>query len=438
MLTEYHDTYREFPHAPKAQPIKPNNRTKVSNEPFERSTMYRDIYVPHSYKPPGKFTQAEYVKPYGEMSSSSTYKTDYLEKKAEKPKLAKPNYKPVATDCPFDGNTVNSETYKAWDIPRIESLHPTVQGIRKSSGKFDHRTTVQHDFPGHFGKLARETVKPPDPSLRTGGGPMSDKTTHRLDFDKKNGAPEKSAKPQEQRIQSPGPFDHETTNQNAYTWPQGYAAESCKPVLTALTSEKPFDGDTTHKTTYKKWDIPKIDAWKPQVAWKPNNQSFDNTTTFRHDFQGKQTQKSKSARPEIKRVSPGQFDGTTTHNETYKPWKCTQRDFSRPKAGYHPPSVPFDCQTTHMNDFRGEKAQKPMMCLPRESGIQISGGQEFSTNYGDDYKRKSLPPCPAKDLQEQSASKSGYKFVRDTNGHQFFYPPNAMGMGESIETVALA
>ena len=408
-------------------------------EPFEKSTMYKDIYVPHKYKPPEKLNKTPYVKPSGEINMSSTYRTDYLEKKAQKPKLAKPDYKAVASDCPFDGNTVNNETYKAWDVPKVESIHPPNQGIRKSSAKFEHCTTVQHDFPGYFCKLARETVKPPEPSLKTGGGPMSNETTHRLDFNRKDGAPEKSAKPPEHRIRSPGPFDHATTNQHAFTWPRGQASESCKPVLTALKSDKPFDGDTTHNATYRRWDIPRMEARKPQVVWQPSNQAFDNTTTFRHDFQGKQTLKAKSARPENVRVAPGEFLGSTTHNETYKPWQYSSREFFRPRAGYRPPTAPFDGQTTHMSDFRGEKANRPDICMPKESGIQITGDQEFSTNYGDDYKRKALPLCPARELQGvSSTSGGGYKFARDTNGHQFFYPPRAMGMGEQVETFALA
>ena len=440
LLTEYHDTYREFPLSGRAKPIRPDNRTKLSKDPFNNNTTYKEIYVPHQYKPPSKPGQAAYVKPTGEMNTSSTYRTDYLKKQAEKPKLAKPNVKPVASGCPFDGSTVHNQTYKAWDIPKTESVRPANQGIRRSSAKFDHCTTVQHDYPGYFGKLARETVKPPEPSLKSGTGAMSSETTHRLDFDRKDGHPEKSAKPFQKDIRHPGPFDHKTTNQHAFTWPDGLPAETCKPSLAAFSSQKPFEGDTTYKNTFKKWAVEPMDAWKPQVAWKPPAESFEQTTTFRHDYQGKHVSKAKSARPETVRVAPGDFDGSTTHNETYKPWGYSQRETLKPRAGYRPPTVPFYGQTTHLSHFRGEQAKKPDICAPKASGIQISGDQEFSTNYNDDYRKKRLPPCPARDLHpgELHASTDGYKFVKDNNGHQYFYPPNAMGMGEIVETVALA
>lgn len=402
--------------------------------------MYKDVFVPHDYRPPARLGQSTYVKPSGDMASSSTYRADYPEKRTKKPTLAKPDYKPVASDSPFDGNTVNNETYKAWDVPRIESIQPPSKGIRKSSAKFDHFTTMQQDYPGHFGKIARETGKPPECSLKTGGGPMSNETTHRFDYYQKSGGPQKSAKPSVQQDRNPGPFSYETTNQNAFTWPSGNAADSCKPVLSPLASDKPFDGETTNKRTYRKWDIQRVEALKPQMAWKIPSQPFDNTTTTRRDFQGKQASKTKSARPEALRVNPGYFDGSTTHNETYKPWQYSQAEMSKPKTGYRPPTVPFEGQTTHMNDFRGEKATRPDICMPRENGIYNPGGsQEYSTNYGDDFKRKSLPSCPAKDLQlERTTSGNGFHYVRDTNGHQYFYPPNAMGMGERTETVALA
>lgn len=439
LLTEYNDTYREFLHAPRMQPIRPKNFTKASKDPFERNTMYKDTYVPHSYRAPRKPSREAYIKPSGEMQILTSYRTDYLEKKAQKPMLAKPIYKPVASGCPFDGNTVNNETYKAWEVPKIESIYPPNQGIRKSSAKFDHSTTVQHDYPGYYINIGRETVKLPEPSLRTGIGPMSNETTHRIDYEKKYGGPERSAKPPELPVRNPGPFDHETTNQHAFTWPNGEAADSCKPVLHALASNQPFDGNTTNKATYKRWDVPRVETWKPQLAWKPPSQSFGEITTFKHDYQGKQAPKVKSARPENLRVSPGEFHGSTTHNETYKPWKCSPRELNKPRAGYRPPTAPFDAQTIHMNDFRGQKAQKPDICIPKENGIGISGDQEFSTTYGNHYERKKLPLCPARDLQgEGNAPSNGYRFARDTDGHQFFYPPNAMGMGEQIETIALA
>lgn len=373
------------------------------------------------------------------MHTLTSYRTDYLEKKAQKPKLAKPIYKPVASGCRFDGSTVNNETYKAWDVPKIESIYPPNQGIRKSRAKFDHGTTFQHDYPGYYCNLGRETVRPPEPSLTTGNGPMSNETTHRLDYYKKTGGPEKSAKPPVNSIRNPGSFESETTNLHAYTWPNGQAAGSCKPVQFALASNQPFDGNTTHKATYRRWDVPRTESWKPQIAWQPTNQSFADVTTFKHDFQGKQVPKATSSRPEYIRMSPGEFHDSTTHNETFRPWKCSQRELSKPKAGYKPPAAPFNGQTTHMADFRGEKAQKPDMCLPKGGGIETSGSQDFSTTYGKYYERKALPACPARDLQGSNPlSKNGYKFARDTDGHQYFYPPHAMGMGEQVETVALA
>ena len=439
LLTEYNDTYREFVHAPVTQPIKPHTRAKVSSGPFERSTMYRDTFIPHKYMVPQKPNQNVYIKPSGNMHTLSSYRTDYLEKKVQKPKLAKPVYKPVASGCPFDGSTVNNETYKAWDVPKIESVHPPHKGIRKSSAKFDHHTTVQHDYPGYYSNLGREAVRPPETSLTTGNGPMSNETTHRLDYDKKDGGPEKSAKPPERSIRNPGSFDHETTNQHAYPWPHGQAADSCKPVQYALKSNQPFHGNTTHKEAFRRWDVPRMEACKPQVVWQAPNQSFTDMTTFRHDFQGRQVAKAKSSRPEYARLSPGEFHDSTTHNETYRPWKYSQRESNRPKGGYQPPVAPFDGQTIHKSDFRGEKAQRPEICIPKENGIGVTGGQDYTTTYGKNYERKALPACPARDLQGSNpVSGNGYRFARDTNGHQYFYPPNAMGMGEQIETVALA
>eukprot|EP00112_Aurelia_sp_Birch-Aquarium-sp1_P010812 Seg2297.6 transcript_id=Seg2297.6/GoldUCD/mRNA.D3Y31 product="Stabilizer of axonemal microtubules 1" protein_id=Seg2297.6/GoldUCD/D3Y31 len=437
LLTEYHDTYKEFPASSRAQPIKPPSRTHISKQPFEKSTMYKDIYVPYKYKPPVRHSQPDYVKPSGDMHSSTTYTTDYLERKVRKPKLAKADYNAAISDAPFVGDTVHNETYKPWDIPKMESVHPPKEAIRKSSAKFNHSTTVQHDFPGYF-RFGRDTAFAPEPTLKTGVGPMSDQTTHRIDFDRKHGHPEKSAKPIQREIRTAGPFEDETTNNHAYTWPNATAAESCKPALPAFTSDKPFEGDTTHKATYKQWNVPRRDAWKPQVAWKPPNDSFEKTTTFRHAFQGKPTPKVKSAKPDIIRPPPGEFRDHTTHKETYKPWEYSQRAQYKPNAGYRPPTAPFYGKTTNRSHYRGDQARRPDICKPKQNGIVVGGEHEFSTNYADDYANKKVPPCPAKDLKVADQTKDGFKFARDTNGHQYYYPPNAMGMGERIETLALA
>ena len=424
---------------PRAVPIKPNNRTKLSNQPLESSTMYKDTYVPYQYKKPEKHAYAVYAKPTGAMNTSSTYRTDYLEKKTVKPTLAKPDYHRVTTDVPFDGNTVHNETYKHWQVPKMESVYPPKQGIR-TAGKFEHVTTVQHDYPGYYANLGREAVRPPEATLKSGTGQMSDETTHRNAFTQKYTEPTKSAKPVQNRVHHDDAFAHKTTNQFAYTWPDGSAADTCKPVMAAFKSNQPFDDDTTHKMTYKQWNAPRVERCKPQVAWRPPVDSFARMTTNRHDFQGKHTPIAKSARPSSVRASPGEFSGTTTHNEAFKPWGLSVRERCQPTTGYRPSTAPFYGQTTQAADFRGERGFKPNMCAPKENGLGLTGDQAFSTCYTDDYKKKQVPLCPAIDLTraEQAKSREGYTFARDTEGHQFYYPPNRMGMGERIETVALA
>ncbi len=421
-------------------PTKPENKTRISNQPMDKTTMYKDTYVPYRYKPPEKHVHPEYVKPVGKMNESSTYRRDFLEKKTAKPKPAKPDDKPIASDTPFDDNTVHKETYKQWEIPKFESFPAPSRGIRKSDGKFDHVTTVQHDFPGHYGKLGRDALHPPESTLRTGSGIMSDQTTNRNDYTKKFGQPEKSAKPVQNRIHHAGPFGHKTTNQHNFTWPDGSAADSCKPIRAAFTSDRPFDGHTTHNATYKKWQVPRMEEKKPQVAWKPTGDPFSHTTTFRDDFQGKFTPIAKSARPETVRAYPGDFQDSTTHNETFKPWGVSVREMCAPNAGYRPSTAPFQGQTTQAADFRGEKSTRPDICLPKDNSLRPAGSQEFTTNYYDDYSQKKVPLCPAIDLVrgEQAKSSQGFRFAKDDNGHQFYYHPNGMGMRERVETVALA
>eukprot|EP00794_Sanderia_malayensis_P005577 gene5577-6266_t len=443
LLTEYNDTFREFSNARRATPIKPENKTKVSSQPMDKSTMYKDTYVPYKYQPPEKHVQTDYVKPSGTMKGNSTYQTDYLEKKGMKLKPARPDDRPVASDIPFDDSTVHKETYKQWEMPKFETFHPPNRGIRKSDGKFDHVTTVQHDFPGYYGKLGREPMHPPESSLKTGSGIMSDQTTNRNDYTKKFAQPEKSAKPEQNRIHHSAPFESQTTNQHAFTWPDGTAADSCKPIRAAFASNRPFEGNTTHNSTYKKWEVARMEGTKPQVSWKPSGEPFNHSTTFRDDFKAKYTPVAKSARPMSIRADPGEFRDLTTHNETFKAWGISVRDKCMPSAGYRPTSAPFHGQTTMAADYTGKKTTRPDICLPKDNSIRPIGSQEFTTNYGDDYIKKKLPPCPATDLVRGElggkSSSRGYRFAKENNGHQFYFKSmENIGMHERIETLALA
>lgn len=422
-MSEYKETYRKFDNYAPAAPIRPEGATKLSGVPLDGKTLYEQEYKKHPLEARKKREQAKYVKPNGTFDGTSSYQYNYTEKSAEKMKSARPAYQPATSDRPFSGTTVHKETYKPWEIPVMHGIRHQ-PAIRLPSGNFDHRTTFQNDFTGHPGHSGRQPIIPKEPTLSVGAGRFSDETTTRRDYTPKDARPEKSAKPPHYVLAHTDPFDHKTTFQHNFPWPDGRPADSCKPQEMTRRSSLPLDGMTTHNMTYKPWEVAKREGWKPKSGWVPPTDPFDSKTTFQHDYAGKSASPAKSARPYYNRVEPGEFADRTTHKEAFKSWEVNARQSCKPKQVYSPHGK-FDGVTTFRTDFTGQQGNRRDMCVPKGSGLAFQGPQEFSTMYGNTYLGERPPSCPAKflDLRKNTASRNGFVYKIDNNGHQFFKPP---------------
>ena len=421
VFTEYKDTYRQFPTYEPVRPIKPESATKVSDRPFDADTSYKQDYISHELKPHPKREQPRYAKPIGKVDGTSSYQYDYTEKFAQKMPSARPPYRPSTADRPFSDTTVHRETYRPWELAIRQGIRPP-PAIKLLTGKFKHQTTFQDDFKGHKGHHGREAIRIPEPALSIAPGKFADETTTRRDYTAKDAAPQKSAKPFQNAIRHVGPFNYRTTCQNTYRWPDGRPASSCKPSEMTYLSSDPFDCDTTHNMTYQAWNIPKRKGWKPRNGWSAPTDPFDHKTTFQHDYDGKPSEPAKSARPDYRKVHPGEFDGLTTHKNEFKPWEVNPRESFRPMEGHKGPYTKFDGQTTFQTDFKPSQTCRPKLCIPKEGGFTFNGDQNFRTMYRDTYLGENPPLCPAKTLEISlgALSKTGHVYKMDHNGHQYF------------------
>lgn len=433
-LTEYKDTYRKFSNFQPSKLVKQDAATKLSSMPLDGNTLYHQEYKEHELEPRKAREQAKYVKPTGAFDGTSSYQYDYTEKTADKMPSARPPYQPALSDRPFSGTTVHKETYKPWDIPVMHGIRQQ-PAIRLPTGAFDHKTTFQKDYTGHPGHTGRQPIKPIEPTLSVGAGKFSDETTTRTDYTPKDALPEKSAKPMQHILHHTDPFDHKTTFQHNYPWPTGRPADSCKPKEMTKRSSLPLDGMTTHNMTYKPWEIPKREGMKPKAGWLPPSDPFDCKTTFQHDYDGKLTSPAKSARPLYNRVEPGDFVDLTTHKDAFKPWETNARQSCKPKEVYLAHGK-FDGATTFKTDYKGNQGPRRSLCVPKGSGLNFNGPQDFSTMYRDTYLGERPPSCPAKylEMRRNTASRNGYVYKMDTNGHQYFKPPYVRESVEMIPT----
>jgi len=421
VFTEYKDTYRKFPTYEPVRPIKPDSATKASEDTFDADTSYKHDYISHELKPHPKREQAKYSKPIGKVDGTSSYQSDYVEKFAEKMPSARPPYRPSTADRPFSDTTVHRETYRPWELEIRHGIRPP-PAIKLPTGKFKHETTFQDDFKIHKGHRGREAILIPEPALSISPGKFANETTTRRDYAAKAYAKEKSAKPLQNVVRHAGPFNYKTTCQTTYMWPDGRPANSCKPSEMTYLSTDPLDSDTTHNITYKAWDIAKRKGWKPRNGWTPPTDPFDHKTTFQHDYDGKPSEPAKSARPDYRKIYPGEFDGLTTHKNEFKSWEVNPRESFRPMEGHKGHTTKFDGQTTFQTDFRPSQACRLKLCIPKEGGFTFSGDQNFRTMYKDTYLGERPPTCPVKDLDMRvgSPSKTGHVYRLDRNGHQYF------------------
>lgn len=424
VMTEYKDTFRSFPSHEPTRPIKPETAQRSSVKKFDGNTTYKDIFVPHNTKPITKRSPPTYSKPEGVFEGRSSYKHDFFPKQAQKTTSAKPEYNKATYDKPFDGTTVNQETYKAWDLPSPAEFKKPKPAMSLPKGSFNHTTTFQHDFHGHNGQTGRETFNPPGPSLSVGSGKIASETTTRADYGRKYTRPVKSAKPPNSRIQHDLPFENDTTAKNAFKWPKGRPASSCRPEECTRSSGEPLESRTTHNQTYKQWNVPRTMTIRPGVGWTAPSDTFNHKTTVQHDYGAKQGAPAKSARPHYNRPVPGNFDSMTTHTDAFKVWQANPRESFRPSDRYKKPTAHFDGKTTFQTDFVGHKNTdtRPDLCIPKEGGVSFEGNQEFNTMYATTFLGSSPPHCPANRLRIEPGSEpvAGYKYKQDHNGHQYF------------------
>lgn len=426
VMTEYKDTFRSFSSHEPTRPIVPETNQRPSEKKFDGNTTYKDIFIQHDTKPITKRNVPTYQRPDGIFNGTSSYQHDFFPKQAQKTQSAKPEYNKAVFDKPFDGLTVNQETYKVWDLPSHEFKAPK-PAISLPKGSFNHKTTFQTDYHGHNGITGRETINPPGPSLSVGSGKIANQTTTKSDYGRKYTRPVKSAKPQYSKIQHEIPFDNNTTAKNAFKWPAGRPASSCKPEECTKVSREALETRTTHNLTYKQWNnVARTQTIRPGGGWTAPSDTFDHKTTVQHDYDAKSGAPAKSARPDYKRPKPGDFDSMTTHMDAFKVWQAKPRESFRPIGGYKGPTANFDSKTTFQTDFVGHKNSdtRPDLCIPKEGGVSFSGNQEFNTMYKTTFLGTMPPRCPATKLQgEPGTASGGFSYEADKNGHQFYAGP---------------
>ena len=368
---------------PPPAPLKPAQNTVAIDQRFDGSSSYKEAFVPLQL--PKKFVVAKqgYKPSEGEFHGETTFKCDFKSYDGTKPAQSlKPVQKAQSSVQPFEGVTINKESYKVWDMPAKFTRPPVVYA--PPTEKFSAETTVQADF-RPVQAAPTKSIRPLERS-RDANVPFDGSTTQKVDYREWQGA-ERAKSLKEVRVYQPptDKFDGISTCASHYKGQYAPPAPSTKPPQNAVASTQPFDGSTSYHDSYAPFTIlPKQKHEKE--GFKPPEGEFYGETTFKRDYKSydgtKPAQSLKPVRKAQSSVEP--FEGVTINKESYKVWDMPAK-FTRPPVVYAPPTEKFSAETTVQADFRPVQAAptKSIRPLerPRDANVPFDGSTTQKVDY---------------------------------------------------------
>ena len=364
--------------------LKPAQNTVSVNERFDGSSSYKEAFVPLQL--PAKFVvvKEKYKPPECEFQGETTFKSDFKSYDGTKPAQSlKPVSKAQSSVEPFQGVTINKESYKVWDMPAKFTRPPAV--YVPPTEKFGTQTTVQADY-RPFQAAPAKSIRPLERS-KDSNVPFDGSTTQKVDYREWQGA-EKAKSLKEVRVYQPptDKFDGLSTCAAHYKGQYAPPAPSTKPPPNAIVSTQPFDGRTSYHDSYTPFTIqPQPKHGKEE--FKPPEGKFYGETTSKRDYKSHEgTKPAQSLKPVSKAQSSVEpFQGVTINKESYKVWDMPAK-FTRPPAVYVPPTEKFGTQTTVQADYRPFQAAPAKSIRPLERSKDSNVPFDGSTTQKVDYR----------------------------------------------------
>jgi hypothetical protein len=223
---------------------------------------------------------------------------------------------------------------------------------------------------------------PPNPAISD--GPLSDKTTHRLDYVAHS---------------MDRPYHHQA---EMYKAPQGemetssvYKTEFVERKLERQGPAKriegrhaagKFDGEPTYKVDYRKWEMPKLELSKANQQWKPPTEPFGAIPTYRVDFVPHQAKMQQSFKPDQTPISnETPFESVTDYRQSYVTHPLESKQIKE-KVEYHRPHVPFEALSTFQRDYVAKEGGKMPSCKPNIQIQQSNEPLQSQTTMRSDYQ----------------------------------------------------
>jgi hypothetical protein len=232
--------------------LKPPQTPKISTEPFDNKSCYRQCYTPQPLPVRYQHAKEVYKPSPDKFSGRSTYTKDYPGHSGKLPAPSmKPPQKKVASDSPFEGVTESRLSYRSWELPAKHFRPPTVYS--PPSEAFTKHSTFRTDFPDYGHTEVTKPIRPQPRARAEKDDTFRPMTTQRADFRLWEPSEVQRSTPIRQGgnyERSADKFSAVSTCRDHYRGTPGVPATSTKPVLQAVATAEEMGSDTTYRHSF--------------------------------------------------------------------------------------------------------------------------------------------------------------------------------------------
>ena len=229
------------------QSMKPNEAAKMSDQPFEDATDYRQSYIKYQLQPRPVKEKTVWEPNTAKLDDLSNYRHDYTAKEVGKQASCKPDAKAFQSAAPFEGDTTQKVDFVEWPTERVRAAER--ERYQKPEGEMTLDTTSHTDYT----RKPLERLAPARPQEGRRATGKFDGTTHyQVEYRQWEPTDRSRPAPREAYAPNEAPFEGLATYQRDYVTHPMMMTRSLKPADVGYASGAPLDDNTEYRNEYTK------------------------------------------------------------------------------------------------------------------------------------------------------------------------------------------
>lgn len=418
-VSDYKDTYKLNANVrPRSSKRPPPSPRDPHPPPMTLTTNQRDDFkAPKATGRPPDFAPKElYEQPTVPVEKSTSYQQEYIAKQAlpEIRRFEPPRENFRRTSAKFDGRTTYKDHHRHWvgqkQVPFGE-LPSFVGSILFPAKEPINASVTKESFQGELAKRP-DMIRLADANIKMEGDHHM-LTTHNDTYKGAKGDPRPSPIVRESdlaKYKPRGKFNGETQFKTDFP---GFSGGQPKPPTPARpapdTLDLKFDNtrsfETEQRKIYRGHDVlqnPVPRSCKLEDEYVPPRDPIENETCNRRDYRPVDLSRAYMARAAIPvqkvQKSDAKFDDHTSFKEFFKNWGASPRarygDFHENRP-YIPPQQKFEAESTTKSCYIPKKYEYTKDFKPENKPIDQNGDFDFNTVSHMTYKKPVVKPCRA-------------------------------------------